>query len=164
MSDADPLSESMWETVPRLLAQHHYLVLGTVDDDGGPWVTPLFFAADGDDRVVWVSSPASRHSGNLGARPSVAITLFDTHAPIGGAEAVYLEATAAPVDDGALPAALALLNTRLPARQQLGPDEVGPGTALRAYAATVHRHSVLIRGGDPRFDNVTDARLTVEPP
>ncbi|MBB3676002.1 pyridoxamine 5'-phosphate oxidase family protein [Modestobacter versicolor] len=164
MPDAHPLSGSMWETVPRLLAEHRYLVLGTVDDDGGPWVTPLFFAPDGDSRVVWVSSPDSRHSGNLVARPAVAITLFDTHAPIGRAEAVYLEATAVAVDDGALPAALELLNARLPERQQLGTDEVGPGAALRAYAATVHRHSVLVRGGDQRFDNATDARLAVSPP
>jgi hypothetical protein len=35
---------------------------------------------------------------------------------------------------------------------------------LRVYQANVTRHYVLIRGGDPRFDNVTDTRLPVEPP
>ncbi|WP_281283447.1 hypothetical protein [Modestobacter excelsi] len=32
------------------------------------------------------------------------------------------------------------------------------------YEATVRQHHVLIRGGDPRFDDVTDARLAVGPP
>ncbi|MFD1049624.1 pyridoxamine 5'-phosphate oxidase family protein, partial [Kibdelosporangium lantanae] len=37
----------MWETVPRLLAQNNYMVLGTADPTGTPWVTPVFFVADG---------------------------------------------------------------------------------------------------------------------
>ena len=56
----------MWETVPRLLARHRYLVLGTADPDGSPWVTPVFFAADGEYRVFWVSSPDSQGSGKVG--------------------------------------------------------------------------------------------------
>src|SRR5438309_956958 len=87
----------MWETVPRLLAENRYLVIATSDDDGRPWATPVFFAADGARRVVWVSAPDSRHSRTIANRPEVAVTVFDSHAPIGGAEAVYLEATAAAV-------------------------------------------------------------------
>ncbi|MFH8280700.1 pyridoxamine 5'-phosphate oxidase family protein [Streptomyces sp. NPDC018322] len=78
----------MWETVPRLLARHRYLVLGTADGEGRPWASPVFFAADGQHRVVWVSSPDSRHSRNTAARPEVAIAAFDTAAPVGGAEAM----------------------------------------------------------------------------
>lgn len=154
----------MWETVPRLLARHRYLVLATADAAGTPWATPVFFAADGVHRLRWVSSPDSRHSRNLTERPEVAITVFDTEAPIGGAEALYLEATAALVDDAAALSAVELLNARLPARQHLGADDLGPAGPLRAYEATVRQHYVLIRGGDARFDNVTDARLAVRPP
>ena len=64
----------MWGTVPRLLAQHRYLVLGTADDDGRPWVTPVFYVADGEHRLLWVSAPDSRHSRNIAACPEVAIT------------------------------------------------------------------------------------------
>jgi hypothetical protein len=162
MDDTEPGEGLMWATVPRLLALHRYLVLGTVDPAGSPWVTPVFYAADGERRVIWVSSPDSRHSRNIAACPTVAITVFDTNAPIGGAEALYLEATASLVDDHA--GAVELLNARLPASQQLGPDDVGPEGPMRVYQANVTQHYVLIRGGDPRFDNVADARLPVEPP
>lgn len=154
----------MWATVPRLLARHRYLVLGTVDPTGNPWVTPVFYAADGEHRVLWVSSPDSRHSRNIAARPTVAVTVFDTHAPIGQAEALYLEATGSMVDDHDCPAAVELLNARLPTGRQLGTHDLAPEGPLRVYQANVTRHYVLIRGGDSRFDNVTDTRLPVEPP
>jgi uncharacterized protein YhbP (UPF0306 family) len=154
----------MWATVSRLLARHRYLVLGTVDPTGNPWVTPVFYAADGEHRVLWVSSPDSRHSRNIAACPTVAVTVFDTGAPVGKAEALYLEAAASPIGEHAHPVAVELLNARLPADQQLCLHEVGPDGPLRLYQVNVTRHYLLIRGGDPRFDNVTDTRLPVEPP
>ena len=81
----------MWETVPRLLAQQTYLVLATADGEGRPWATPLFYAAQHEHLVYWVSAPDSRHSRNIAEQPTVAITIFDSRAPIGGAEALYLE-------------------------------------------------------------------------
>ncbi|NUR63784.1 MAG: pyridoxamine 5'-phosphate oxidase family protein [Catenulispora sp.] len=140
------------------------MVIGTTNDDGRPWVAPVFFAADGEHRVVWVSAPESWHSRNIAVRPDVAITVFDSHAPVGGAEALYLEVTAAPVADDDRAAALALLNARLPAAKHLVPDDLEPAGPMRLYQATVTQHYVLIRGGDERFDNVTDARLPVTPP
>jgi uncharacterized protein YhbP (UPF0306 family) len=157
-------ASSEWTTVPSLLGQHRYLVLGTADADGRPWATPVFYAADGEHRVLWVSAPDSRHSRNIAARPEVAITIYDTHAPIGGAEALYLEATAGYVADDDRDAALAVLNSRLPGTHQLGTDDLAPSGPLRVYQAAITRHFVLIRGGDTRFDNVTDARLAVRPP
>lgn len=158
------MSTSMWDTVPRLLALHRYLVLGTADPAGNPWATPVFYAADGEHRVVWVSSPDSRHSRNIAARPTVAVTIFDTDAPVGQAEALYLEATAGLVDDHARSGAVELLNARLPTGRQLEPHDIGPDGPMWVYQAVVTQHYVLIRGGDPRFDNVTDTRLPVEPP
>jgi len=154
----------MWETVPRLLAQNRYLVLGTADAEGRPWVTPVFYAADGEHRVFWVSSPDSRHSRNISARPAVAITIFDSHAPVGGAEAIYLEATAEPVSDHEVAAAVERLNARVPADHRIGPDNIAPAGPMRAYQATISQHFVLIRGRDPRFGRGVDSRLAVTPP
>ncbi|WP_066364879.1 pyridoxamine 5'-phosphate oxidase family protein [Herbidospora mongoliensis] len=159
---APPSVTGMWEMVPRLLADSRYLVLATADHQGLPWATPVFFAPHDEDRLYWVSSPDSRHSRNLAERPDVAITVFDSHAPVGGAEALYLEATAGPADDPV--AALAALNARLPTGKELTGDDLAPSGTLLAYSADVRTHFVLIRGGDSRFDNVTDARLRVTRP
>jgi hypothetical protein len=43
---------------------------------------------------LWVSRPDARHSRNLAGRPELAIVIFDSTVPVGGAEAVYLEALA----------------------------------------------------------------------
>ncbi len=153
----------MWATVPRLLAENRYLVLGTADGEGQPWVTPVFFAARDEFQLFWVSAPDSRHSRNLAGRATTAITIFDSHSPIGGAEALYLVATVAPVDPGDGRAAIELLNSRLPTNQHLTTDDIAPSGPLRIYRADVTEHFVLIRGGDKRFDNVTDSRLPVTP-
>jgi len=63
--------------VDRLLVANGYLVLGTADADGQPWVTPVFYAPLEPDRVCWVSSPDSRHSRNITSRAALAITFFD---------------------------------------------------------------------------------------
>jgi uncharacterized protein YhbP (UPF0306 family) len=154
----------MWEAVPRLLGQHRYLVLGTADAEGRPWVTPVFYAADGEHRVLWVSSADSRHSRNISARPAVAITIFDSHAPVGKAEAIYLEATAEPVGNDDVDAAVERLNARLPASHRLGPEDIAPAGLLQVYQATITQHFVLIRGGDARFGHDVDTRLAVTPP
>ncbi len=154
----------LWETVPRLLAANKYMVLATADADGVPWATPAYFAPRDESRLYWVSSPESRHSRNIAVRPTVAITVFDSSVPIGGAEAIYLEATARQVDVAEHDALLEVLNSRLPPEKALTLDDVRPDGPMPMYGATVSRHHVLIRGGDARFDNVVDARLEVFPP
>ena len=41
----------------------------------------------------WVSSPRARHSRNLEQCPAVEIVIFDSTAPVGQGEAVYIAAT-----------------------------------------------------------------------
>jgi predicted pyridoxine 5'-phosphate oxidase superfamily flavin-nucleotide-binding protein len=149
------------DQVPRLLAANAYCVLATADEHGTPWATPVYFAARGTDELFWVSSADSRHSRNLAVRPDVAVTVFDSTVPVGGAEALYLTARAAPADD--VDAALATLNGKLPADRQLEPADLVPDGPLTAYRAVVVRHEVLVRGGDPSFDNVVDGRREVTP-
>jgi uncharacterized protein YhbP (UPF0306 family) len=154
----------LWWMVPHLINANHYCVLATADAAGEPWATPVFFAARHDRELFWVSSPDSRHSRNIAVRPTIGITIFDSTAPIGGAEAVYLEAHAGALDSSLQAEALDVLNARLPARQALALTDLHPTGPLQAYRASATRHYVLIRGGDARFDNVVDQRLPVRAP
>jgi nitroimidazol reductase NimA-like FMN-containing flavoprotein (pyridoxamine 5'-phosphate oxidase superfamily) len=73
---------------------NHYMTLGTADDSGHPWVTPVWFAPADYREFFWVSSPAARHSRNIAIRPEVSIVIFDSQVPVGSAAAVYMTAVA----------------------------------------------------------------------
>ena len=146
--------------VDRVLAANRYLVLGTADEDGQPWVTPVFFAPLDPNRVCWVSSPNSRHSRNIARRAEIAITVFDSTVDVGRAEAAYFDADAAQATLDETDTTLQALNSRLPQDKQLSHDDLQPRGPLVVYRADLRHHYVLVRGGDPEHPNVVD--MTVE--
>ena len=112
-------SESPVDAVHRMIEANSYLTLATADATGRPWATPVWFAHapdDDGDAFVWVSKPGARHSQNIVARPEVAIVVFDSTVPVGGASAVYVEAVAAEVAAADRAAALAAYNEKSVAR------------------------------------------------
>ena len=126
-----------------LLADNRYVVLATADDDGTPWATPVWFAHDGLDRLVWVSWPGSKHSQNVAVRPDIALTVFDSSVTPGEGTAFYATARAAECPDDQVDAALAIFEARSRAQ---GLDEafgswdrarVSGEARLRLYVADV---------------------------
>ncbi len=146
--------------VDRVLTANRYLVLGTADEDGQPWVAPVFFALLDPNRVCWVSSPDSRHSRNIAHRSAVAITVFNSTVEVGRAEAAYFDTDAARATPDETDTALQALNLRLPHDKQLSGDDLQPRGPLLIYRADLRRCYVLVRGGNPEFGNVVD--MTVE--
>ena len=71
------------------------MVLATADGAGAPWATPVWFATEDGRNLYWVSSPETRHSRNLAARPQVGIAIFDSTQAPGTGKGVYLSAMAA---------------------------------------------------------------------
>jgi uncharacterized protein YhbP (UPF0306 family) len=112
--------------VDRVVAANRYLVLGTADGDGQPWVTPVFFALLDPDRVCWVSSPDSRHSRNIARRARVGITIFDSSVEVGRAEVVYFDVDAAQATADESDTALQSLSSRLPHDKRLSGDDLQP--------------------------------------
>jgi hypothetical protein len=148
-----------------IVDSNRYMVLGTADQAGHPWVTPVWFASEDYARFQWVSSPESRHSRNLAVRPEVAIAIFDSTAPVGGAQAVYMAGTAEELTGAELHGGIELFG-------RLSVDDVGRGWALddvqppslfRLYRATVSEHFVLITGRDPELGTGVDRRERVTP-
>jgi nitroimidazol reductase NimA-like FMN-containing flavoprotein (pyridoxamine 5'-phosphate oxidase superfamily) len=145
---------------------NRYLVLGTVDDDGRPRVSPVYFThPDGGD-YYWVSSPGSHHSRNISARPLVSFVIFDSSVPPAeGPQAVYVDAEAAEVPEAELAeqCALAFARTRGDdGARAFGPVDVSGDAPIRLYRAVPTRHQVHVRGGDDTYGRGTDHRESVQ--
>jgi nitroimidazol reductase NimA-like FMN-containing flavoprotein (pyridoxamine 5'-phosphate oxidase superfamily) len=140
MTDAEKLG-----TIARaIIDANQYMTLATADDHGLPWASPVWYAHARYREFLWVSSPHSRHSKNLAARPQVAIVIFDSHQP-GGWNAVYMSATAQELSGDDVDAGIEIF-TRLSEAQGLPPwakDDVLPPARHRLYRATAHEQFVL---------------------
>jgi uncharacterized protein YhbP (UPF0306 family) len=136
----------------RLVEANMYMTLATADESGQPWASPVWFAPDGDDGVLWVSSPETRHSRNIAVRADVAIVIFDSTVPVGAAEALYLEAVAEELSGDELEQAIAVYSERSErsgARAWQAAD-VLPPARFRLYRATASAQFVL-GSGDERL-------------
>lgn len=86
------MSDQLSDRARSVIDANRYMALGTADEAGHPWVTPVWFASEDYRHFHWVSSPDAKHSRYLAAHPEVAITIFDSSVPVGGAQAVYMKA------------------------------------------------------------------------
>jgi hypothetical protein len=77
-----------------------YMVLGTADEEGRPWVSPVYFAHADFREFYWVSAPETVHSRNLVERPDIGIVIFDSQVPISTGQAVYMSASARELTGG----------------------------------------------------------------
>jgi hypothetical protein len=78
----------------ELLDANRYLTISTVDADGAPWASPVYFAAADEREFYWVSAIDARHSRNLAARPQVSIVVFDSSVLPYHGRALYATGTA----------------------------------------------------------------------
>ena len=146
-----------------IIESNSYMVLGTADHAGNPWVTPVWFASEDHTHFHWVSSPEARHSQNIAARAEIAITIFDSTVPVGGAQAVYMAGTAEELAGGELDGGIEVFGrvseTKIGRRWTL--DDVQPPSLFRLYRAAVSEHYVLIAGRDPELGTGVDRRERV---
>jgi hypothetical protein len=144
----------------RVIESNRYMVLGTADEAGMPWVTPVWFAHADHRRFIWVSSPDRRHSRNVSARTEVSIVVFDSGVAVGSAEAVYMSARAEELSGAELERDVEIFDAAGQAqgltRRWALEDVVAPAL-YRLYAATVSRHWVL--DPDSRPDDRAEVTL-----
>ena len=142
-----PSAESPADAARRMIEANSYLTLATADAAGRPWATPVWFAhaeteTEAGYEFVWVSKPGARHSQNVAARPEIAIVVYDSTVPVGGAAAVYVEAVAAEVPAADRAAALAVYSDKSVARgirpwQEADVTGFAPHRLYRARASAV---------------------------
>jgi uncharacterized protein YhbP (UPF0306 family) len=144
--------------VRRVIDTNSYMALGTTDEVGHPWVSPVWFASEDYLNFHWVSSPDAKHSQNLAARPDVAIAIFNSSVPVGGAQSVYMKGVADELTGVDLERGLEIFDrvSQEDIGSDWGLDDVQGSAVFRLCRATVSEHWVLIRGGDPKRGSGVD--------
>jgi nitroimidazol reductase NimA-like FMN-containing flavoprotein (pyridoxamine 5'-phosphate oxidase superfamily) len=124
---------------------NHYMTLGTADEEGLPWVSPVWYATADRLEFVWVSSPEARHSRNLAKRPEASIVIFDSRQAPGSADAVYMSALAEELTGAELERGLAIFAaaSREQGLSEWTLDDVTPPARHRLYRARAQEQFVL---------------------
>jgi uncharacterized protein YhbP (UPF0306 family) len=146
------------DRVRRVIDANRYMALGTADEAGHPWISPVWFASEDYRNFYWVSSPDAKHSRNLASHPAVAIAIFDSSVPVGGAQAVYMKGVAKELTGAELGEGLEVFD-RVSSKdvgRAFGLDDVQGSALFRLYRATVSEHWVLIPGRDPERGSGVD--------
>ncbi len=138
--ESDPVT-----TAKAIVDANLYMVLGTADEDGRPWVSPVYYAPVGYREFVWVSRPETLHSRNLAVRPEVSIVIFDSSVPISTGQGVYIAGTAEEVTDDSRADAMEVFSRRSVGHEgrEWTVDDVELPAELRLYRATATAHYVL---------------------
>jgi hypothetical protein len=138
-------------TARGIIDANLYMTLGTVDNAGRPWVSPVYFSHDRYTDFYWSSSREVSHSRNIAANPHVSIVVFDSTVPAYSGQAVYMAATAAEVPSAELERALTLYPGP-PARgvEPMTARQFQTPATYRLYRAVVSEHWILCpRAAEP---------------
>jgi hypothetical protein len=130
-----------------------YMVLGTADAAGRPWVSPVYYAPAGYREFLWLSSPDAKHSQNVQTRPEVGIVIFDSTVPIDTGQGVYMSALAQELDGAEVTDRIEVFSQRSVGHggRPFTSNDVRAPSRLRLYLAIAHEHYVLETGIDRRI-------------
>lgn len=87
------------ESAVRILKNSTYMTLATVCPDGSPWNTPVAPNRKDDLTFTWGSDPESVHSANVRREKRVFVVIYDSTAPEGTGEGVYMRGEAEELPD-----------------------------------------------------------------
>jgi len=156
--------DELAEMARRVIDGNRYLVLGTLEDDGRPRLSPVYFTPARYRDFYWVSSPDARHSHNVRKRPDVQIVVFDSSSMPGASEAVYVSATAREVPADELSNVVhEAFDPETRGARAFTPDELSGHGDLRLYVATATAYDVHVRGSHPTHGTGIDRRMPTDP-
>ena len=146
----------------RVIDTNHYMTLGTTDPGGRPRLSPVYYTPARYTDLYWVSPPGAQHSLNLADRPEAEVVIFDSTAPVGRGEAVYLSTIAAEVPGDQLEAVCPEAFGSTAGAHRFTPADLRDGD-LRLYVAHVRSCEVHVPGRHPVHGRGTDTRQPADP-
>ena len=150
------------EMARRVIDGNTYMVLATLDPDGQPRLSPVFYTPARYRDFYWVSVPNSHHSRNLAERPEVRVVIFDSRSRPGESEAVYITANVREIPKDELPDVVGEA-FRTDVGTQFTPEELSGEGRLRLYVARATAYEVHVRGRYPTHGRGYDSRQAADP-
>lgn len=86
--------------VREALERTDVMALSTIDEDGGPWTSPVQYQADSQLNLYFASMPGARHIRNIHRDPRVAVAIYSMPGPPGGNLGLQIRGLAAQVPPG----------------------------------------------------------------
>lgn len=151
------------EMARRVIDGNLYLVLGTLDPDGQPRLSPVFYTAARYRDFYWVSVPDAHHSRNVAERPTVRLVVFDSSLRPAETEAVYVTATARIVPEDELADVVDEAFRPDGGAVRFTPDDLRGDAPLRLYVARASAYEVHVRGRHPTHGRGFDSRQAADP-
>lgn len=138
-------------TAREIIDANLYMTLGTADETGRPWASPVYFAVRDYTEFYWVSLPDAQHSRNIATRPEVSIVVFDSGQQIGTGQAVYMSARAEELSGPELEPAIEIFSRRgeMHGGRAWSVADVQPPAPHRFYRATAAQHWILDKSAKP---------------
>lgn len=148
-----PDQQELAAVARAIIDANSYMTLGTADERGLPWASPVWYAPSGYGEFFWVSRPEARHSRNIAVRRDVSIVIFDSRAPIDTGQGVYMAALAELVAEADVARGMRVFSLRSQAQggSEWGEADVRPPARLRLYRATAAEHWMLAPGDSSRI-------------
>jgi general stress protein 26 len=86
--------------VREALERTDVMALSTIDDDGGPWTSPVQYQWDSQLNLYFASMPDARHVRNIQHDARVAVAIYNMPGPPGGNLGLQIRGLAAQVATG----------------------------------------------------------------
>lgn len=88
------MTANLRERARQIINKIIYVTIATASADGQPWNTPVYSAYDDEYNFYWASDKNGQHSQNIQVNPKVFLVIYDSTAPEGTGEGVYVQANA----------------------------------------------------------------------
>ena len=148
------------EKAKAIIEKIIYITIATVSKDGKPWNTPVYSAYDEKFNFFWASWKENEHSKNVRNSGDVFLVIYDSTAPEGTGEGVYVEAKAQELSD---PKEIEHAMKYLYGRKNKTPRKVNE--FLGDYPRRVYKavpEKFWINGDDEVNGNFIDTRVEVK--
>ena len=150
----------MKEKAAKVITETIYAAVASCTKTGEPWNSPVFVVYDEFLNFYWASSASSQHSRNLRSNSKVFLAIYDSSAPWGTGQGVFIEAEAMEVSDPyEIARACQLRKARVPSAKQPPESFIG-ARPRRIYRATPKRVWVNQDGQTNGF--FVDERVEIE--
>ena len=137
-----------------------YITIATVNKNGEPWNSPVYSAFDENYNFYWASDQNGKHSKNISENENVFIVIYDSTAPEGTGEGVYIKAkTTVLTDNKEILHGLEVLDKRVGKTKERNENEFLDEYPRRVYKATPEK--VWVNDEGDVNGNYIDIRIEI---